>query len=112
MSDDQLDEISIRADGATGAVSDTPMPKRYMTVVYEITDETEWRKTNPLRYAHNGLNAVRVCIDDACERLDEAEAEVERLRETLEFIALDDSEHDSTAYYRAIANQTLRLLTK
>jgi hypothetical protein len=51
-----------------------------MTVVYEIVDETEWRKTNPLRYEHNGLSAVRVSIDDACELLDEAEAEVERLR--------------------------------
>jgi hypothetical protein len=64
--------------------TDTPptdaVPKRYMTVVYEITDENEWRKTNPLRYAHNGLNAVRVCVDDACELLDETEAEVERLR--------------------------------
>ena len=59
-------------------------PRRYMTVVYEITDETEWRKTNPLRYAHNGLSAFRVCVDDACELLDEAEAEVERLNKTLE----------------------------
>ena len=46
------------------------------------------------------------------QELKASKAEVERLRETLEFIALDDSEHDSTAYYRAIANQTLRLLTK
>jgi hypothetical protein len=64
--------------------TDTPrtdaMQKRYITVVYEITDENEWRKTNPLRYAHNGLNAVRVCADDACELLDEAEAEVEGLK--------------------------------
>ena len=51
-----------------------------MTVVYEIVDETEWRKTNPLRYAHNGLFAVRVSVDDACELLDEAKAEVERLK--------------------------------
>jgi hypothetical protein len=64
--------------------TDTPrtdaMQKRYITVVYEIADETEWRKTNPLRYAHNGLSAVRVSLDDACELLDEAEAEVERLK--------------------------------
>jgi hypothetical protein len=68
--------------------NDTPrtdaMPKRYMTVVYEIVDETEWRKTNPLKYAHNGLRAVTVSAYDAIELLDEAEAEVERLREQLE----------------------------
>jgi hypothetical protein len=51
-----------------------------MTVVYEIVDETEWRKTNPLRYAHNGLSAVTVSAYDAIELLDEAEAEVERLQ--------------------------------
>jgi hypothetical protein len=50
-----------------------------MTVVYEIVDETEWRKTNPLRYAHNGLTAVTVSASDAIELLDEAEAEVERI---------------------------------
>jgi vacuolar-type H+-ATPase subunit I/STV1 len=64
--------------------TDTPrtdaMPKRYMTVVYEIVDETEWRKTNPLKYAHNGLSAVTVSAYDAIELLDEAEAEVERLQ--------------------------------
>jgi len=67
--------------------TDTPrtdaVPKRYMTVVYEIVDETEWRKTNPLRYEHNGLSAVTVSAYDAIELLDEAEAEVERLRELL-----------------------------
>lgn len=74
--------------------TDTPrtVPKRYITVVYEIVDEAEWRKTNPLRYAHNGLNAVRVSIDDAIELLDEAEAEVERLKDRLNdclsFVAL------------------------
>jgi len=51
-----------------------------MTVVYEIVDETEWRKTNPLKYAHNGLSAVTVSAYDAIELLDEAEAEVERLQ--------------------------------
>ena len=72
--------------------TDTPrtdaMQKRYITVVYEIADETEWRKTNPLRYAHNGLSAVRVSLDDACELLDEAEAEVERLRDALDTLTL------------------------
>ena len=60
----------------------TDTPRRYMTVVYEITDENEWRKTNPLRYAHNGLSAVRVSVDDACELLDEAKAELEEIKET------------------------------
>ena len=76
--------------------TDTPRtdaaPKRYMTVVYEITDGNEWRKTNPLRYAHNGLSAVRASVDDACELLDEAEAEVERLTRLLNvplFVASD-----------------------
>lgn len=68
--------------------TDTPrtdaVPKRYMTVVYEIVDETEWRKTNPLKYAHNGLSAVTVSAYDAIELLDEAEAEVERLNNILE----------------------------
>ena len=54
-----------------------------MTVVYEIVDETEWRKTNPLRYAHNGLFAVGVSVDDACELLDEAKAEVKEIRSAL-----------------------------
>jgi len=26
-----------------------------VTVVYEITDPVEWRKTNPLQYEHHGL---------------------------------------------------------
>jgi hypothetical protein len=54
-----------------------------MTVVYEIVDETEWRKTNPLRYAHNGLTAVTVSASDAIELLDEADLEIERLKEEL-----------------------------
>jgi hypothetical protein len=64
--------------------TDTPRtdaePLRYMTVVYEIVDETEWRKTNPLRYEHNGLKAVTASLGDAIELLDEAEAKVERLK--------------------------------
>ena len=60
----------------------TDTPRRYITVVYEIIDENEWRKTNPRRYAHNGLSAVRVCVDDACELLDQAKAELEEIKET------------------------------
>jgi predicted nucleic acid-binding Zn-ribbon protein len=50
-----------------------------MTVVYEIVDETEWRKTNALSYSHNGLSAFRVSAADVCEKLDEADAEVTEL---------------------------------
>lgn len=46
---------------------------RYITVVYEVVDEAEWRKTNPLQYWHNGLKAVTVAAYDAIELLDEAE---------------------------------------
>jgi len=61
----------------------TDTPKRYVTVVYEIRDETEWRKKNPLRYEHNGLSAVTVSAYDAIELLEKSEAEVERLKESL-----------------------------
>ncbi len=54
-----------------------------MTVVYEITDENEWRKTNPLRYTHNGLCAFRVSFFDACELLDKAKAERDEARKDL-----------------------------
>lgn len=46
---------------------------KYITVVYRITDPAEWRKTNPLHYKHNGLEAVGVSVGDLqekCERLD------------------------------------------
>jgi hypothetical protein len=83
-----MTNISTHPDKCIGNVTpDTP--KRYMTVVYEIVDEAEWRKTNPLKYEHNGLSAVRVSIDDACELLDEAEAEVERLRDLLEKVLFE-----------------------
>jgi hypothetical protein len=41
-----------------------------VTVVYEIVDESEWAKVNPLRYQHNGLKAVRVGIGDALDARD------------------------------------------
>jgi len=39
-------------------------------VVYDIVDETEWAKVNPLRYEHNGLKAVRAAAGNALETLD------------------------------------------
>ena len=44
-----------------------------VTIVYEIVDEVEWRKTNPLHYAHHGLKAVGAAADDLMARVDELE---------------------------------------
>ena len=43
---------------------------RTVTVVYKIVDQLEWEKVNPLRYRHNGLQAVRVGIGDALDARD------------------------------------------
>jgi len=43
---------------------------RTVTVVYQIVDQLEWEKVNPLRYQHNGLQAVRVGIGDALDARD------------------------------------------
>ena len=51
-----------------------------VTVVYEITDPVEWRKTNPLHYEHNGLKAYCVSAGDLAARN-------ENLREALLRIA-------------------------
>lgn len=50
-----------------------------ITVVYTIIDPTEWRKTNPLRYAHDGLEAYCVSIGDLSTRRDELRAALERI---------------------------------
>ena len=44
---------------------------RRITVIYEITDPTLWRATNPLHYAHNGMVACRVSTGDLAARLDD-----------------------------------------
>jgi hypothetical protein len=41
-----------------------------VTVVYDVVDEVEWAKRNPLHYAHDGLKAVRVGIGDALDARD------------------------------------------
>jgi hypothetical protein len=46
-----------------------------VTIVYEIVNESEWNKTNPLKYEHNGLKAIGVSIGDALAKLDENETE-------------------------------------
>jgi len=58
-----------------------------VTVVYEITDPVEWRKTNPLQYEHHGLKACCVMTGDA-------DARIENLREALERIAKEGDEGD------------------
>ena len=65
-----------------------------------------------LKRANDEIEFYEKIGQEKVDELRASKAEVERLKETLEFIAADDSEHDSTAYYRAIANQTLRLLIK
>lgn len=43
---------------------------KLVTVVYEVVNEEEWGKANPLHYAHNGLKAVTVGVGDAIEARD------------------------------------------
>ena len=43
---------------------------KLVTVVYEIKDEAEWSKRNPLNYAHDGLRAVRVGVGDGLDARD------------------------------------------
>lgn len=53
-----------------------------VTVVYSIVDPTEWRKTNPLNYKHNGIEAYLVSVGDLGQRRDD-------LRQALEAIAVE-----------------------
>jgi hypothetical protein len=43
---------------------------KLVTVVYEITNEAEWSKRNPLHYEHDGLKAVRVGVGDGLDARD------------------------------------------
>lgn len=61
---------------------------KLVTVVYEIANEEEWKKTNPLHYTHHGLRATRCAVGDCVEsamalaklgkRFGELKAEVNR----------------------------------
>jgi hypothetical protein len=53
-----------------------------VTVVYTITDPTEWRKTNPLNYAHNGLEAVQVSCGDLHGKCDRYEQALRQIKST------------------------------
>jgi len=54
-----------------------------VTIVYEIKDESEWQKTNPLRYEHNGLKAHTVAAYDAVEERNAYREELLRLRDVV-----------------------------
>ena len=41
------------------------------TVVYEVVDEVEWSKTNPMQYEHNGVKAIAARVGDALAELEE-----------------------------------------
>jgi len=68
---------------ATGSASvshrEAHLVGKPITVIYTIKDPTEWRKTNPLRYAHDGLEAYCVSIGDLAQRRDEMRAALERI---------------------------------
>jgi myosin heavy subunit len=106
----------------TDAVVSEPCAIHQVMQKWEKIIENSRQLERELAEAKDDLESVRPalaayrktcdCLDEVGNRAKKAEAEVERLKETLEFIAADDSGHDSTAYYRAIANQTLRLLIK
>lgn len=68
------DQSEVRAGG------DAHLKGKPVTVVYEIVDPDEWRKTNPLHYEHHGLRAVTVSASDLAERC-------ERLEKGLRIIA-------------------------
>ena len=86
------------APGSASSHREAHLIGKFVTVVYQIEDPTEWRKTNPLQYAHDGLKAIGVSIGDLMERRDE-------LRAALEKIA-DDTD-DTGAWPEEIARAAL-----
>lgn len=54
-----------------------------VTVVYEIKDEAEFQKQNPLNYQHNGLKAFTCAAYDAVEERNAYRDELLRLRDIL-----------------------------
>lgn len=67
---------------------------RLVTVVYKVVDETEWGATNPLRYEHNGLQAVRLGAGDALDARD-------ALHDIMPFVEDVYWAHLATPEYRA-----------
>ena len=61
-------------------MSEEHLKGKCVTVVYTITDPTEWRKTNPLHYAHHGLEAVQVSVGDLHEKCDRYERGLTKIK--------------------------------
>lgn len=59
----------------------TPKQGDFITVVYKITDLAEWSKTNPLHYAHNGLEACAGSLGNTINRHDRLLAALEEIRD-------------------------------
>jgi len=56
----------------------TQPKRRFVTVVYEVTDEAAWQDGgNPLNYQHHGLKSVCVSIGDLASFTEEIEAIVQ-----------------------------------
>lgn len=50
-----------------------------ITVVYEITNPSLWRQTNPLNYEHDGVKAYCVSTGDIVERRDKLLEALEKI---------------------------------
>ena len=92
----QSPALALATGSASSAHREAHLIGKPITVVYEIKDPTEWRKTNPLRYAHDGLEAYCVSIGDLAQRRD-------ALREALERIA-DEGDFDAREIARSALN--------
>jgi hypothetical protein len=59
---------------------------KLVTVVYEVVNEEEWGKTNPMRYEHNGLHAVTVAAGNAIEARDALRELIPFAREDYDYL--------------------------
>ncbi|HET6456793.1 MAG TPA: hypothetical protein VFI02_20535 [Armatimonadota bacterium] len=72
-----------------------------VTVVYDVVNEAEWAKRNPLHYAYDGLKAVRVGIGDALDARD-------ALTELLPFVEEDYYPNCATPEFKDAMIHALR----
>ena len=77
---------------------------KLVTVVYEIANEEEWGKTNPLHYSHNGLKAVTVGIGDAIEARDALRELMPFAREDYDYLGEACTPEFRNAIERALAS--------
>ena len=77
---------------------------KLVTVVYEIANEEEWRKTNPMRYEHNGLVAKGVGIGDALEARDALRELMPFAREDYDYLGEACTPGFKNAIERALAS--------